>query len=417
MNFEFFVAKRIHFSRVKGDNKRVTPPVIRIAIAGVAIGLAVMIMSIAIVIGFKKEVRNKVIGFDSHIQLTNFDNNISYESVPIAISDTLRNELIEKDGVSHVEIFATKPGIIKTETDFQGVVFKGVSSDFDTTFFKENLVEGQMINIDSVNLSNQSLISRSIANMLQLRLGDSFNAYFVDKQDVRARRFSITGIYDTGFPDYDKLFIICDIKQIRRINEWDNDMVSGVGIFVDEYNRLDEISEDLFFSLIDRQDRLGNFYYVRSIKELSPLIFNWLGILDSNVVIMLILMIIVSGFTMISGLLIIILERTNMIGVLKALGENNYSLRKMFLYISFFLISKGMFWGNAIGLLICFLQSRYHWLKLDRDIYYLDAVPIEINWVSLFLINIGSLAVSMLMMIAPSYMISKIEPAKSIRFE
>ena len=417
MNFEFFIAKRIHFSKNKGDNKRVTPPVVRIAIAGIAIGLAVMIMSVAIVIGFKKEVRNKVIGFDSHIQLTNFDNNISYETVPIVISDSLRNALIEKDGVSHIEVFATKQGIIKTETDFQGIVFKGVSSDFDTTFFKDNLVEGQMINIDSVNLSNKALISLSIANMLHLRLGDSFNAYFIDKQDVRARRFEIAGIYDTGFPDYDKLFVICDIKQIRRVNEWDNDMVSGVGIFVDDYNRLDEITEDLFFSLIDNQDRLGNFYYIRSIKELNPFIFNWLEILDSNVVIILILMIIVSGFTMISGLLIIILERTNMIGILKALGESNYSLRKIFLYISFFLISKGMLWGNAIGLLFCFLQSHYHWLKLDREIYYLDAVPVDINWISLILINIGSLVMSMLMMIAPSYLISKIEPAKSIRFE
>ncbi len=417
MNFEFFLAKRIHFSKEKGDNKRVTPPVVRIAMAGIAIGLAVMIVSVAIVVGFKKEVRNKVIGFGSHIQLTNFDNNTSYESTPIAVSDSLRDALMDMEGVRHIEVFATKPGIIKTETDFQGIVMKGVGADFDTMFLKNHLIEGEMIHIDSVKFSNQVLISSSTAKMLRLECGDSFIAYFADNQDVRMRKFHITGIYDTGFSDYDKLFAICDIKQIRYINKWEEDMASGVGIFIDNYNRLDELTEDLYFSLIDQKDRLGNIYYIRSIKELNPMIFNWLGILDSNVVIILILMIIVSGFTMISGLLIIILERANMIGILKALGENNYSIRKVFLYVSFFLIVKGMFWGNVIGLSLCLLQSHFHWLKLDPETYYLDSVPIDLNWISLLLINIGSLAVSLLMMIAPSYLISKIEPAKSIKFE
>jgi lipoprotein-releasing system permease protein len=358
-----------------------------------------------------------VIGFGSHIQLTNFDNNISYESVPIVVSDSLRDALMQTEGVRHIEVFATKPGIIKTETDFQGIVMKGVGADFDTVFLESHLVEGQMIHIDSVKLSNQVLISRSTANMLRLGCSDSFTTYFVDNQDIRIRKFHITGIYDTGFSDYDKLFAICDIKQIRRINGWEEDMASGVGIFIDNYNRLDELTEELYFSLIENKDRLGNIYYIRSIKELNPMIFNWLGILDSNVVIILVLMIIVSGFTMISGLLIIILERTNMIGILKALGQDNYSIRKVFLYVSFFLIVKGMFWGNVIGLSLCLLQSHFHWLKLDPETYYLDSVPIDLNWVSLLLINIGSLAVSLLMMIAPSYLISKIEPAKSIKFE
>ena len=416
MNFEFFISKRIYFSKDTGDNKRATPPVVRIAMAGIAIGLAVMIVSVAIVVGFKKEIRNKVIGFDSHIQLTNFDNNTSYETVPIAISDSLRNTIINTDGVSHIEVFATKPGIIKTETDFQGVILKGVSSDFDTTFLKNHLVEGQMFHVDSVTLGNQVLLSRSMSNMLKLNCGDSFISYFFGETH-KARRFHISGIYDTGFSDYDKLFVICDIKQIRGINGWDDDMASGVGIFINDYDRLDYLTEELYFSLIENEDRLGNTYYIRSIKELNPVIFSWLNLLDMNVVIILILMIIVSGFTMISGLLIIILERTNMIGILKALGQRNYSIRLVFLNISFFLITKGMFWGNAVGLLICFLQSHFQWLKLDREIYYLDAVPVDINWGSLILINIGSLLVSLIMMIAPSYLISKIEPAKSIRFE
>ena len=418
MNFEFFIAKRIHFSKDSGGNKRVTPPVVRIAMAGMAIGLAVMIVAVAIVVGFKKEVRNKVIGFDSHIQLTNFDNNVSYESVPIAVSDSLRNALINTEGIRHIEIFATKPGIIKTETNFHGIVLKGMSSDFDTVFFKNHLVEGQMLHVDSITLGNQVLMSQSMSKMLYLKCGDSFFTYFVDNnKNVRARRFYVTGIYDTGFSDYDKLFVFGDIKQIRHINEWDDDMASGVGIFVNNYNTLDELTESLYFSLIDKKDRLGNTFYIRSIKELNPMIFNWLGVLDSNVIIILVLMIIVSGFTMISGLLIIILERTNMIGILKSLGENNYNIRKIFLYVSFFLILKGMFWGNTIGLALCFLQSQFHWLKLDQETYYIDSVPIDINWISLLLINIGSLTVSMFMMIAPSYLISKIEPAKSIRFE
>ena len=416
MNLAFFLAKRIHFSNDKGNNRRVTPPVVRIAMAGIAIGLAVMIVAVAVVVGFKKEVRNKVIGFGSHIQLSKFDNNMSYESTPIAVSDSLREVLLTTIGVKRIEVFATKPGIIKTDTDFQGIVLKGVDTDFDTTFLKKHLVEGQMIRIDSVTTHNQVLISRSTAQLLRLGCGDLFNFFCVDDR-VSARRFQITGIYDTGFSDYDKLFAICDIKHIRRINAWDQDMVSKVAIFIDQYEQIDELTEILHFALFNERDRLGNIYYVRSIQELNPMIFSWLSVLDSNVVIILILMIMVSGFTMISGLLIIILERTNMIGILKALGETNGNIRKVFLYVSLFLISKGMFWGNIIGLSICFLQSHFHWMKLDPETYYLDSVPVDLNWITFVLINIGSLTASLLMMVAPSYLITKIEPAKSIKFE
>lgn len=417
MNFEFFLAKRIHFSKEDAGNKRVTPPVVRIAMAGVAIGLAVMIVAVAIVVGFKKEVRNKVIGFDAHIRLTNFDNNTSFESVPIAVSDSLYDALRHTDGIRHIERYATKPCIIKTDTDFQGVVLKGVDADFDTTFFKNHLVEGEILSIDPVNRTNRVLISRATANLLHFSLNDSFIAYFINEQDVQGRKFLITGIYDTGFADYDKLFVLCDIKHIRRINGWEPDMVSGIALFIDHYNRLDEITEDLYFSLIDHKDRLGNTGYIRSVKELNPAIFNWLAVLDSNVFIILALMILVSGFTMISGLLIIILERTNMIGILKALGENNNSIRKVFLYVAFFLILKGMFWGNVIGLAFCYLQSHFRWLKLNPDVYYLDSVPIDIGWPAILLINSGTLVASMLMMIAPSYFITRIEAVRSIRFE
>ena len=417
MILEFFLAKRIHFSNDIGDNRRVTPPVVRIAMAGIAIGLAVMIISVAIVVGFKKEVRNKVIGFGSHIQLSNFDSNNSFVSTPIVINDSLRNFLLQSSDVRHIEMFATQPGMIKTESDFQGIVFKGVDADFDTTFLKDHLVEGQMIHIDPVTVSNQILISRSIANLLRLSCGESFILYFLVDDNLHTRKFQIIGIYDTGFSDYDKIFAIGDIKHLRRINGWENDMVGRIAIFINNYDDLDSITEELYFSLIDKQDRLGNTYFIRSIKELNPMIFNWLAILDSNVAIILVLMIIVSCFTMISGLLIIILERVNMIGLLKALGENNYSIRKIFIYISFFMIVKGMFWGNLIGLSLCLFQSNFHWLKLDPGIYYLDSVPIELNWFFVILINAGSLVFSLLMMFAPSYLITNIAPAKSIRFE
>jgi lipoprotein-releasing system permease protein len=418
VNLELFLAKRIHFSKDKGDNnRRVTPPVIRIAMAGIAIGLAVMIVSVAVVTGFKKEVRNKVIGFGAHIRLTNFDNNISYEMVPLVVNDSLRSALENTVGVCHTEIFATKPGIIKTDNDFLGIVLKGVDAGFDTTFFKKHLIEGKMLRIDPEKQSNDVILSRSMARMLYLACGDSFLAYFVNNQDVHARRFHIAGIYDTGFSDYDKLFIMCDIRHIRRINGWDDDMASGIGIFIDHYNTIDELTDELFFSLIDKKDRLGNTYYIRSIKDLNPMIFNWLGVLDSNVTVILILMILVSGFTMISGLLIIILERTNMIGILKTLGESNNSIRKVFLYVSFFLIVKGMFWGNVTGIAVCLLQSHFKWIKLDPETYYLDAMPVDISPVTLLVINIGSLLISMFMMIAPSFLITKIEPAGSLRFE
>ena len=414
MNLELFIARKIHFG--SQDNRQATPPAIRIATIGIALGLAVMILSVAIVIGFKKEVRNKVIGFGSHIQITNFDNNSSYETIPIAVSDSLRKSLEVYPGVRHVERFATKPGILKTETDFQGIVLKGVGTDYDWSFFRQNLKEGEVLQLDEKKRSTDVLISRYLSDLLGLKVGDSFLTYFVE-QEVRARRFHITGIYETGFADYDKLFVLADIRQVQRLNGWDEDQVSGLELLVEEYDQVDPIAEALYFQLAEQQDREGNTYFVRSIKELNPMIFSWLDVLDINVVVILVLMLAVAGFTMISGLLIIILERTQLIGILKALGENNAGIRKIVLYVSFFLIGRGMLWGNVIGLAICFLQSATHLFKLDASVYYLDAVPIDLRFSAWLLLNIGTLVLSMGMMLGPSYLITKIHPARSIRFE
>ena len=414
MNLELFIAKKIHFSK-EGD-KQVTPPAVRIAMIGIALGLAVMILSVAIVIGFKKEVRNKVIGFGSHIQITNLDSNISYETSPIAVNDTLLADLSKTAGISHVERFATKPGLLKTDSAFQGIVLKGIGEEYDWTFFRKNLRAGKVFTVTPDKRGTDVIISKYLADRLHLKVGDGFLTYFV-QENVRARKFTISGIYETGFLDYDKLFVLTDIKQVQRLSNWEDDQVSGLELQVNDYANLDSISEQLYFTYSEKLDRNGNTYYVRSIRDLNPMIFNWLDVLDINVVIILVLMMAVAGFTMISGLLIIILERTNMIGILKALGHDNQGIRKIFLYISFFLIGKGMVWGNVIGIGLCLIQAKFQPISLDPSIYYLDAVPVDLNILTWVLINIGTLAAAMLMMLGPSYLITKIDPAKSIRFE
>jgi ABC-type transport system, involved in lipoprotein release, permease component len=414
MNLELFIARKIHFT--KKDGKKATPPAVRIAMIGIALGLAVMMLSIAIIVGFKKEVRNKVVGFGSHIQITSFDRNASYETSPVAINDSLLFSLKNYPGIKHAEVFATKPGILKTENNFQGIVLKGVDTDYDWSFFQSNLKEGVIPVFNSDKASTDVIISRELCNMLDLKLEDSFITYFI-QNEVRARRFNITGIYETGFQDYDKLFVVADIKQVKRLNGWNNNEVSGIELYVNDYNNLDAVADSLYFSLLETRDANGNPLHTRSVKELNPMIFGWLDVLDMNVIVILIIMMTVAGFTMISGLIIIILERTNMIGILKAQGMNNTSIRNIFLYISFFLIGKGMIWGNVVGTLVCFVQWKFKILKLDPSVYYIDAVPIDLSLPSFILLNLGALITAMLMMLGPSYIITKIEPAKSIRFE
>lgn len=415
MNLELFIARKIHFSR-EGD-KKVTLPVIRIAVTGIALGLAVMILSVAIVVGFKKEVRNKVIGFGSHIQISNFDSNSSYESHPVAVSDSLFRALETVPGICHVEPYATKLGMIKTDSAFQGIVLKGIDEHYDWTFFRENLKHGDVFQVTSDEVSADVIISQDLSDKLHLKTGDTFLSYFIRDDNARARKFRISGIYETGSEEYDKLFVIVDIKQVQRLNGWEKDQVSGLELRVEDFDQVLPLTEKIFDSLSETQDRLGNSYYVRSVQELNPVIFNWLDALDTNVIIILVLLLAVAGFTMISGLLIIILERTNMIGILKALGQNNRSIRNVFLYVSFFLIGKGMLWGNLVGIALCLLQSHFKIISLDSSIYYLSAVPIDLNIFSLVILNAGTLVVSMLMMLGPSFLISKINPAKTIRFE
>lgn len=414
MNFEFFIAKRIYLNSDR--KKQVAKPAIRIATIGMAMGLVIMIISICVVMGFKREVRSKVIGFGSHIQISNFRSSQSYETLPIVATDSLLSVIEHIEGVRHTQRYVTKPGMIKTENNFQGMVLKGVGQEYDMTFLRNHLVEGEIPVFTDSMASNRILISRTLANKLHIKLGDALYTYYI-QENIRARKLTVAGIYETNFSDYDNLFVIGDIYTVIRLNKWEQDQVSGIEVQITDYDNLENIAYRVAQHTDTLTDRYGNTYYTQTIEELNPQIFAWLEVLDLNVWVILILMLGVASFSMISGLLIIILERTNMIGILKALGDTNRSIRKIFLYFSAFIIGKGIVWGNLIGLTLCYIQNQWHIVKLDPVNYYIDSVPIYFNvWIWLIL-NISTLIVSMLILVGPSYLISRIHPAKSIRFE
>lgn len=411
---ELFIAKRIYQSN--DGQKQVSKPAVRIAMLGIAIGLAVMIVSVAVVIGFKREVREKMIGAGSHIHVGNFDSNQSYETQPIVTGDSLIQLISSQKGVEHVQRISTKPGIIKTGDNFQGIVLKGVGPEYDLSFFANCLIEGELPLFSDTVATNNVLISKTLADKLELTLDDKIYTYFI-QEDIRARRLTIKGIYQSNLSEYDNMFLIGDIYTVNRLNAWKPEQASGLEIRIDNFDHIDETADAIASRIDTRTDKYGGVYYTRTIRELYPQIFAWLDLLDVNVVVILILMIGVAGFTVISGLLIIILERTNMIGILKALGANNFTIRKIFLYFSVFLIGKGMLWGNVVGLGICLLQKYANLIKLDPVTYYVDTVPIQFTPGLFLLINVCTLLVSVLMLIGPSYLVTRITPSKSIRFE
>lgn len=415
MNWKLFIAKRIYRSNEGG--KEVSKPAIRIAMSGIAIGLAVMLVSVSVVIGFKHEVRDKVVGLGADLVITNFDAQKSYETIPVEASDSLLMELRSIAGIKHVQRYSTKPGMIMTGEDFLGMVLKGVSDEYDWTFLQKHLLEGEIPVFTDTISTNRVLLSKTIANKLKLQLGDKFHTYYVEGKNVRARRLQVAGIYQTNFTLFDDLFLITDMYTVNRLNAWKKGQVSGIELDLQDGNRLEEMKEIVHEKVDMQTDRYGNTYYTQSVEDSNPQIFAWLDLLDMNVWVILVLMTGVAGFTMISGLLIIILERTNMIGVLKALGADNLSIRKIFLNFAVLLIGKGMLWGNLIGLAFCFIQSEFNLFKLDPVTYYVDHVPVEMNWGIFLLLNICTLLVSVLMLIGPSYLVTRIHPAKSIRFE
>ena len=415
MDWKLFVARRIY--RSKEGEKEVSKPAVLIAMWGIAIGLAVMIVAVAVVIGFKHEVRDKVVGIGSDITITNFDAQKSYETVPVVAGDSLLDALRAMEGVKHVQRYSTKPGMIMTEDNFLGMVLKGVSQEYDWTFLKEHLLEGEIPSFTDSASTNRTLVSRTIANKLNLKLGDKLYTYYISAENVRARRLEVAGIYQTNFSIYDDMFLLTDLYTVNRLNAWKTDQTSGIEVEVMDSDQLEETKEAVSAEVDMLKDRYGATYYTQTVEESNPQIFAWLDLLDMNVWVILILMTGVAGFTMISGLLIIILERTNMIGVLKALGADNLAIRKVFLSFSVFLIGRGMLWGNIIGLSFVFIQSQFYLFKLDPSIYYVDSVPVAFNLWWWVLLNVCSLLASVLMLVGPSYLIAHIHPAKSIRFE
>lgn len=415
MNLPFFLAKRIYTNNT--DKTRVDRPAIRIAIAGVAVGLAVMLVSVSVVFGFKHTIRNKVVGFGSHIQVANFMTLQASEQYPIQMGDSMLRVLRAIPGVRNVQRFAMKQGILKTNNDFLGVAFKGIAADYDTTFIHQNLVAGAIPHFSDSAGKQQVVISQAIADQLNLKLGDKVFAYFIDNTGVKARRFTVAAIYQTNLSQYDKVTCFIDFYTAVKLNAWETDQASGAELTVKDFDRLNETAARVVNKVNRTVDRYGETYSSQTIQEMNPQIFSWLDLLDLNVWIILGLMLSVAGVTMISGLLIIILERTAMIGILKAVGARNVTIRRTFLWFAVFTIGKGMLIGNLIGIGLIALQHYTGLMKLNPATYYVSTVPVEFNLPVWLLLNVATLLVSVFVLIAPSYLVSKINPAASMRYE
>lgn len=415
MHLPLYLARHIY--KNDGDKHKVSRPAVHIATAGVAIGLAVMIVTVAVVLGFKHTIRDKVVGFGSHIQVENFMTLQQSDAYPVCIGDSMMRMLKGIDGIKHVERFANTQGILKTDADFLGIIFKGVGQEYDMTFLRDNLTNGDIPHFSDSTSSNKILISRMTANRLQLRTGDHLYAYFIGEDNVRARKFCVAGIYESNMSQFDKAFCYTDIYTTRKLNEWSNDMCNGAELIVGDFGRIEQTAQNVIEKVNRTQDRLGQTFMSQTIYEAYPNIFSWLELLDMNVWIILALMACVAGVTMISGLLIIILERTQMIGTLKALGADNTTIRHTFLWFAVFVIGKGLIIGNVIGIGLVILQQATGIVTLDPQTYYVSKAPTELNIPLTLMLNIATLLVCITVLIAPSYVVSHIKPAKSIRFE
>lgn len=414
MNTPYFIAKRLIKDR-KGDTS-FSRPINVIAITGIALGLAVMILAISILTGFKQEIRDKVAGFGSHIQVINFDSNISYETAPVSMSQEFIGKVEKVPGISHIQVFATKAGIIQANENIQGVVLKGVGSDYDWSFFSSSLVEGEVFVVNDSATTNSVVVSRKLCDLLELKTGDSFAMHFV-QDPPRVRRFTITGIYETSLEEFDRIYVFGDIGHIRRLNGWENDQVSGFEIVIDNFRDLEYLTwvvrDAIGYQITEDDERLK----VSNIRLRYPQIFDWLNFQDLNVIVIIVLMLIVAGFNMVSGLLILILEKTNMIGILKAVGAGDNLISKAFLYQAAWLTGKGLFWGNLIGIGLAWLQKTTGFISLDPASYYLTTVPINLDPVHIIILNAGTMAAIILMLLIPARLIGRITPVKSIRYD
>ena len=407
MNVEYFIAKRL--VSAKEGNNRLSRPIIRIAILAIALSVAVMLISIGVVKGFKKDIADKVIGFGSHIQITAFSDNNSYETKAISKNQDFYPSIENEKGINHIQYFATKAGIIKTADEIHGVILKGVGSDFNRDFFKDNLVEGEVPIYNDTLTSSRVIISKKIADLLDLEIDEKLIMYFA-QDPPRVRKFVVAGIYTTELEEFDNLYVFGDIRHIQNLNNWGIDSVGGFEITIHNFDNLDALTQMVY-------EKIDYDLNAQTIKEINPQIFDWLKLQDINVNVIIILMLIVAGINIITALLILILERTKLIGILKAIGQNNWSVRKVFLYNASYLIGKGLFWGNLLGIGLSLLQKYFHLISLNPATYYMNTVPIHLTFSDILLLNFGAMLSCILMLIIPTYLITKITPIKAIRFE
>lgn len=408
LNLEYYITKKI----VKDKNKSsFSKNAVAVAVLSVALGLCVMIIAVATVTGFQKEIANKVIGFGAHIQISNYDNNLSLETVPINKNQNFYSALENNPDIEHIQSFALKPGIIKTDEQIEGTVVKGIDCDFEWKFFEDRLIAGQKFTINKTDtVPNKNIvISATTAKLLKLKVGDKVQVWFI-QNPPRVRLFEVGGIYETGLEEFDKMFILADIRHIQKLNNWSGDQISGIEIFIKDFNKLDAVND--FVS-----NEISYDLDAKTIKELYPSIFDWLGLLDMNAIVILVIMLLVASINMITTLLIIILERTNMIGILKAIGAKNISIRKIFLYYASFILVKGLFWGNLISITLCLIQLKFSIISLPQESYFVSTVPVNLNIIHLLLLNLGTIICCIAMLIVPSFIITRISPVSAIKYD
>lgn len=415
-----FLAKRFFSGKGQRDGQagKASASTIRIATIGIAVGLAVMLVSVCVVKGYQRQVSEKIVGFASHFEIIDINSYSSPETYPLATDPAYVSEVRKTPGAVQVQRFSQKLGILKTEDDFAGVMLKGVGEDYDLDFIRKSIVEGKLPRFSGKEPSGEVVLSRTLAERLGLKVGDRVYSYYFSRT-IKQRRFKVAALYDTHLRQFDRTFILTDLKTVNQLNNWDDCQSSGLEVRLSSSGQLKEAQEWLSHNVVGKRDRDGHVSAVVSIREnpRTAAVLSWLDLLDSNVMLILVIMVCVAGFTMISGLLILILERTRTIGVLKALGATNTRIRHTFLWFAAFIVGRGMVFGNVAGLLIVFLQQKFRIFPLDPEKYYVDSVPVEFDWLWIAGVNVASLVVTMLSLVLPSLLVSRVQPAKSIQFD
>ena len=410
MNFELFIAKRIIAG--KEYKNSISSPIIKIATSAIALGVIIMLIAISTGTGLQKKIREKMAGFKGHIQIVNYDNNNSEVSVvPINKNQEFYPNFSTVSDIKNIQIFASKGGVLRTKKDFEGIVFKGVSLDYDWSFFQEYMIEGRIPNLNLLR-TKEVLLSETVVDRLHLKLNDTVLSTYIKNTGSKLpsnRKYTIVGIYNTGFAQFDKSVMIGDIREVQRLNKWTKNQVGGFEVLLNDFEEIQEKGNQIY-------NNIGAELNSKTIVESYPTIFEWINLFDNNILFIIVIMVLIASINMITALLVLILERVQMIGVLKALGGNNWSVRKIFLYNATFLVLKGLFWGNIIGLSILFIQEYTGVITLDPETYYVSKVPVYINFFTVFMLNIGTLFLCFLMLLIPSYIITKISPIKSIKF-